>query len=79
MLPQLREQRKPLRAVCHSALPHIEHPFLWVVGLGASGHNDQVIRSLAGYEPKFTRAAFLRGLMQVQAGGLGIRYEVLAA
>ena len=28
---------------------------------------------------KFTRAAFLRGFMQVQAGGLGIRYEVLAA
>ena len=43
----MREQRKPLRAVCHSALPHIQHPFLWVVGLGAGGHNDQVMRSLA--------------------------------
>ena len=50
-----------------------------MVGLGAGGHNDQAIRSLAGYEPKFTRAAFLRVLMQVQAGGLGIRYDVLAA
>ena len=43
----VREQRKPLRAVCHSALPHSQHPFLWVIGLGAGGHNDRVIRSLA--------------------------------
>ena len=71
----MREQRKPLRAVCHSALPHIEHPFLWVVGLGAGGHNGL----LQVMSAKFTRAVFLCGFMPVQAGGLGIRYEVLAA